>query len=227
MSEPVQPGRADILERDILQFAHMDAGGFRRLVRQRLDALDEPEQGFGDFTFNPDFRDWVMERAVKPAAVLIPVISHADGLSVLLTQRTEALSSHSGQIAFPGGRIDPGDESAIAAALREAQEEVGLDPANVEVVGQMPDYLTGSGYRIAPVIGLVDPNAPLRANPDEVAHYFEVPLSFLMDRENHRTGSKEFFGKRRYFLEMPFGEHHIWGVTAGIIRVMHDMLVPW
>lgn len=203
-------------------FHRLTAAGFRARVRAALS--DHPPARYGDFTFNPEFRDFVLERAVRPAAVLVPVVNRPDELSVILTKRTEALTAHSGQIAFPGGKIDAADPSAEAAALREAEEEIGLRREQVEIVGRMPDYHTGSGYIIAPVIGLVDPGAALAANPEEVDYYFEVPLAFLMNRQNHRRGAKMFQGKTRYFLEMPFGEHYIWGVTAGIIRVMHDIL---
>ena len=136
------------------------------------------------------------------------------------------MPSHAGQIAFPGGKIDPTDVSAEAAALREAQEEVGLDPALAEVVGRLPDYLSGSGYRIAPVVALIDAGARLAPNPAEVDYIFEVPFSFLMNARNHRTGSRELMGRQRHFFEMPFEGHYIWGVTAGIIRVLHDRIHP-
>jgi len=199
-----------------------DGHALRELVARKL--AHDPDDIHGDHIFNPDFRDWVMERAVKQAAVLIPVIERADGLHVLLTKRLDSLRSHAGQIAFPGGRVDPTDPSVEFAALREAQEEVSLDPARAEVIGRLPDYYTGSGYRIAPVIALIDADAPLAANPHEVDYFFDAPLSFLMDPANHRRGSREFNGKERFFLEMPYGEHYIWGVTAGIIRVLHDRL---
>ncbi|MCB1438860.1 MAG: CoA pyrophosphatase [Nitratireductor sp.] len=212
----------------------LDGTAFRRLAGETLlPRGSELDQGadahppHGDFAMNPEFRDWVFSRAQKPAAVLIPVIERPGDLSVLLTRRTEKLSSHSGQVAFPGGKIDLADKDAAAAALREAEEEVALNPALVEVLGQLPQYLTGSGYQISPVVALVDPGAEVSPNPGEVAAIFEVPLSFLMDTRNHRRSSRQFQGKERFFLEMPFGEHYIWGVTAGIIRLMHDrMIVP-
>lgn len=199
-----------------------DGRALRELVARKL--VHDPADIHGDHVFNPDFRDWVMERAVKQAAVLIPVIERADGLHVLLTKRLDSLRSHAGQIAFPGGRVDPTDPSVEFAALREAQEEVSLDPARAEVIGRLPDYYTGSGYKIAPVIALIDADAPLAANPHEVDYFFDAPLSFLLDPANHRRGSREFNGKERFFLEMPYGDHYIWGVTAGIIRVLHDRL---
>jgi 8-oxo-dGTP pyrophosphatase MutT (NUDIX family) len=203
-------------------FSKLDADGFRLLAGRTL--FGEAGEPFGDFLLNPEFREWVFEKAVKPAAVLIPIVKRRDELTVLMTKRTEKLSNHSGQIAFAGGRVDEEDESVVSAALREAQEEIGLAPQQVEVLGTMPEYFTGSGYRISPVVALVEDEAELTANPDEVEYIFEVPLSFLMDDDNHVVGSREFAGKTRYYLEMPFGEHYIWGVTAGIIKLFHDRL---
>lgn len=200
----------------------MTASRLRRLARERL--VPETDAHHGDFTLNPDFRDWVYSQAVKPAAVLIPILERSGGLNVLLTKRHDDLKSHSGQVAFPGGKVDDTDPSVEAAALREAHEEVGLDPALAEVIGRLPDYYTGSGYRIAPVVAIVDARARIEANPGEVDYVFEVPFSFLMDKANHRKGSREFGGKRRYYLEMPYGQHYIWGVTAGIIGVLHDRM---
>lgn len=203
-------------------WSQLDAAQFRALAVERL--FGESQFPAGDFLMNPDFADWVYERAVKPAAVLIPIVPRSDELAVILTKRTEKLAAHSGQIAFAGGKIDEDDGGPEAAALREAQEEIALSPEMVEVIGTMPEYFTGSGYRISPVVGLVDPDAEMTANPDEVEYIFEVPLAFLMDDDNHHLGSREFGGKKRYYLEMPFGDHYIWGVTAGIIRVFHDRL---
>jgi 8-oxo-dGTP pyrophosphatase MutT (NUDIX family) len=204
-------------------FSKLPPDQFRDLARQRLFHLTKEQTG--DFLFNPGLRDWVTGQAKTPAAVLIPVVERAGNLSVILTKRTDRMKSHSGQIAFAGGKIDEADGDAVNAALREANEEIGLDPALAEVLGTMPDYLTGSGFRISPVVAMIDGGAELIANPDEVDYIFEVPLGFLMDKANHRTGSREFRGTLRHYLEMPFGDHYIWGVTAGIIRVMHDRLV--
>ena len=200
----------------------LDAEGLRALARERL--VHGPDEHDGDFAFNPEFREWVTSRAVKPAAVLIPLFERRDGLSVLLTKRRDDLKSHAGQVAFPGGKIDETDISVEHAALREAQEEVGLDPHHAEVIGRLPDYYTGSGYRIAPVVALIGSGAEISANPDEVDYHFEVPFAFLMDPANHHKGSRSFEGKERYFLEMPYEGHYIWGVTAGIIRALHDRM---
>lgn len=203
-------------------FSKIDAKDFRKIAMAGL--FEETGEAVGDFSFNPEFKDWVMEKAVKPAAVLIPIVKRSDELTVILTKRTEKLSSHSGQIAFAGGKIDEDDASPVSAALREAEEEIGLDSDCVEVLGMMPEYLSGSGYRITPVVALVNDDVELTANPDEVDYIFEVPLAFLMDSENHKVGSRMFNGKRRYYLEMPFGEHYIWGVTAGMIKIFQERL---
>ncbi len=174
----------------------------------------------GDHVLNPGF---VMgEGPYRDAAVLIPVVARAPMATVLLTMRTPHLATHAGQIAFPGGKIDPTDASPTDAALREAEEEIGLDRAFVEPVGTLDAYLTGTGYRIVPVVAMVDPRHRLTLNPHEVENAFEVPLAFLMSPDNHRRGSREFRGATRYFYEMPFAEHYIWGVTAGIIRGLYE-----
>jgi 8-oxo-dGTP pyrophosphatase MutT (NUDIX family) len=143
-------------------------------------------------------------------------------LTVLLTQRTEHLSTHSGQVAFPGGRQDPGDKDAAATALREAQEEVGLDAQHVEVLGSLPVYETGSSFLVTPVVALVQPNAPLHANPYEVADMFEVPLRFLLNPAHHQRHRLHWQGRDREWFSMPFSdagqERYIWGATAGMLR---------
>ncbi|SOB90318.1 8-oxo-dGTP pyrophosphatase MutT, NUDIX family [Stappia indica] len=188
-------------------------------LRLALAAMDE----VGDHILNPDMGPFAFaKRPPRDAAVLIPVVDRPAGASIILTQRTDHLTSHAGQISLPGGKIDPEDNGPIDAALREANEEIGLAPRAVQPVGVLPTYLTGSGYRVAPVLGLVSPKAPIRANPDEVAEIFEVPLRFLMNDVNHRRQSRIFAGKPRYFYAMPYGERYIWGVTAGILRLLYD-----
>ncbi|MBL4891547.1 MAG: CoA pyrophosphatase [Rhizobiaceae bacterium] len=189
---------------------------------QRLNYTDGEQ--VGDFTQNPDLRKWVMSKATKDAAILMPLVERQGEVSLLLTKRADKLSSHSGQIAFPGGKIDADDAGPEAAALREAHEEVSLATDQVEILGRLPDYYTGSGYKIAPIIGIMNANAVVEANPDEVDYIFEVPLSFLMNPDNHVRGSRIFEGRERHFFEMPFGEHYIWGITAGMIRVLYDRL---
>lgn len=197
-----------------------DAGDFRR--RAIENAYSPEEDDYGDHVLNPKFGDWIVNRDLHEAAVLIPVIDRRDAATVLLTQRTEKLRSHSGQVAFPGGRIDAEDGDAETAALRETEEETGIDRGLIEVVGRMPDYITGSGYRINPVLGIVDPGFELQPNPHEVELVFEVPLAFLMDPKNHTRSSRIWNGEERYFYTMPYGDRYIWGITAGIIRALYE-----
>jgi len=192
----------------------------RELLLQKLDfSSDEVD---GDYQMNDGMRDHIISNATKDAAVLIGLIERNGFVNVILTKRTEALNNHSGQVAFPGGRIDPKDASPEAAALREAWEEIGLDINEVEILGRLPDYHTGSGYRVAPIIGFVREGADFEINPDEVDYMFEVPLSFLMNEANHKVTSRMWKERERFFYEMPYMDHYIWGVTAGMIRVLYD-----
>ena len=158
------------------------------------------------------------------ASVLFPIVLHEQGPAVLLTQRTDQLRDHPGQISFPGGRVEPGDLSAVDTALREAYEEIGLSPRHVEVIGFLPEYLTATGYRITPVVAFLTPPFSLRADPSEVAEVFEVPLAFLMNPANHERHSREYQGRTRHFFAMPYGRHYIWGATAGIIVALARLL---
>jgi 8-oxo-dGTP pyrophosphatase MutT (NUDIX family) len=162
----------------------------------------------------------------RDAAVLMPVVDHRPDPAVLLTRRTDTLASHAGQIAFPGGKIDPGDADPVACALREAEEEIGLAPDAVSLLGCLPPFLTGTGFRIFPVLARIEPDYGLRLNAAEVAEAFEVPLAFLMDAANHRRASRLVGGVERQFYEMPFDRHHIWGATAGIIRALYERIYP-
>jgi len=195
----------------------MDAASLR--ARLRVPALgDGADAGAlaGD-----DTRDLTERGKLVPAAVLVPlVLGPTPG--VLLTKRTAHLSSHAGQVSFPGGRIDPEDADAEAAALREAQEEIGLDPARVEVLGRLVDYVTGTGYRITPVIGLLPAgidleSLQLRPSAHEVEQVFELPLSVLLDPAAPQRRQAHFRGRMRAFWVWPHPEHYIWGATAGIL----------
>jgi 8-oxo-dGTP pyrophosphatase MutT (NUDIX family) len=161
----------------------------------------------------------------RPAAVLIPLVNHASGLTVLLTQRTEDMPSHAGQVAFPGGRRDERDIDAADTALREAEEEVGLARHFVEVVGAVDLYRTGTGFEITPVVGIVTPGFTTRADPREVADVFEVPLDHFLDEKNHRIDSRKVAeGRERRFYAMPYGERYIWGATAGMLKNLQFIL---
>jgi 8-oxo-dGTP pyrophosphatase MutT (NUDIX family) len=177
----------------------------------------------GDLDLNPSMWERAGVAATKPAAVLIPVIDRAVP-TVLFTIRTQELPSHAGQVAFPGGKIDPGDESPVAAALRETGEEVGLAPALIEPLGYLDLYLTFSGFRILPTVARVQPDFKLTLNPREVTETFEVPLDFLMTPENHQRRSREWKGIEREYYAVPFGDRYIWGITAGIVRNLYDRI---
>jgi len=176
----------------------------------------------GDLDLDPVLWERAGVKATKPAAVLIPVVDRPDP-AVLLTLRTE-LPSHPGQIAFPGGKIDPHDVTPAAAALREAEEEIGLTHQQIDPIGYLDLYLTFSGYRILPTLARVSPDYRLTLNEHEVADAFEVPLAFLMDVQNHALHSRDWKGIERKYYAMPFGERYIWGVTAGILRNLYDRI---
>ncbi len=201
------------------------AQDFRLRALNQIGApIEHAWRDHGDHLLNPQT---VLENEglkLKDAAVLVPVVDDADGAKVILTQRTTKLRKHAGQIAFPGGGIDEGDTSPEIAALREAEEEIGLSPSFVETVGRLPQYLSGTGFRIIPVLSVVQRGFTISPNPNEVEDVFEVPLSFLMDPANHRRDSKAWQGIVRHFYVMPYGERYIWGITAGIIRTLYERL---
>jgi 8-oxo-dGTP pyrophosphatase MutT (NUDIX family) len=164
------------------------------------------------------------DRAPTPASVLVPLVQRPHGLTLLLTQRTAHLTDHAGQISFPGGRAEDYDADAIDTALRESEEEIGLARRQVEVLGAMPLYQTGTGYCVTPVVGLIAPPFEVTADPSEVAAIFEVPLAFLMDGANHQRISVELPGGRRTFYAMPYEGYYIWGATAGMLRNLFHFL---
>lgn len=164
------------------------------------------------------------ERPIRPAAVLIGIVMHAEP-TVLLTQRAAHLNDHAGQISFPGGKIDAGDASPLETALREADEEIGLDRAFIDPIGYLDVYATGFGFRILPTVARVRPGFALRVNPDEVDEAFEIPLAFLMNPVNHQRHSKEWRGIMRSYYAMPFADRYVWGATAGILRVLYERIV--
>ena len=196
---------------------------FIQRARAHLDhtpLLDDGDEDEGDHSLDPSLIALRVPGPVKAAAVLVGIVARAEP-TLLLTLRTSHLPTHAGQIAFPGGKIDAEDASPLAAALREAEEEIGLDRHFVDCMGYLKPYRTTTGYRIVPVVGLVDPSRTLQATPDEVADLFEVPLAFLMNPANHQQHSREFRGQERRYYAMPFGERYIWGATAGMIRRLY------
>ncbi|MCF8480189.1 MAG: CoA pyrophosphatase [Rhodospirillum sp.] len=223
---PGQPGRrgahlGDGLDRDGLR-ARLAAGrglGKRsdlEAAQAILAELDEPPMVLSGFN-----RDATGKR---PAAVLVPLVDHGSEVSILLTQRTDHLKNHAGQISFPGGRVEAGDKDPEHTALREATEEIGLDPASVDIVGRLDDYVTVTGFLVTPVVGVLTPPLDLTLDPFEVANAFEVPLDFVMDPANHRLETRLHDGMRRAYYAMPHGDRYIWGATAAMLMNLHAVL---
>ena len=184
--------------------------------------LDDANASPSDFDLNPGSEP-SDPQSLQPAAVLVPIIA-ASPLSVLLTERTQHLPSHAGQIAFPGGKTDPG-ETPLETALREAREEIGLDAHFVEPLGYLEPYRTSTGFIVTPVVALINSGYTLFPNDDEVAGVFDVPLAFLLDSANHRIDKRFWRGAERRFHAMPYEQRYIWGATAGIVRTLHRRLI--
>ena len=178
----------------------------------------------GDDDLNPEMRADVAGRQMVQAAVLVPLIDRSEGMTVLLTKRTDHLHDHAGQISFPGGRIDAGDTDAIAAALRETEEETGLDRRHIDLIGALDTYVTRTGFEVTPVVGLVRPGFTLSPDTFEVAEIFEVPLAFFLEPGSRRLESREWQGKRRYFYAYPYQGYYIWGATAGMLNNLAEIL---
>ncbi|MBX9711224.1 MAG: CoA pyrophosphatase [Xanthobacteraceae bacterium] len=177
----------------------------------------------GDFGTDQMLQIIAKEQPIRQAAVLIAVVER-DLPTVLLTTRARHLIDHPGQVSFPGGKIDQNDTSPLEAALREADEEIGLEREFIEPLGYLDVYATGFGFRILPTLAKVRPDFELAINATEVDDAFEVPLAFLMDPNNHKQGTKEFRGIKRYFYEMPYEQRYIWGATAGMLRVLYERI---
>lgn len=203
------------------EFADLSKADHHEILKHDPIALSETH---GDHRLNPDLSEELQNLKLRPAAVLIPVIADDDVARVILTVRTEKLRKHSGQVAFAGGAIDADDASPEHAAMREAEEEIGLNADFIEPVGQLPIYRSLTGFSITPVLALVKPGYNLTASPDEVDQIFEVPLMDLMNPDNHIHDSLVWQNKRRYFYTIKHSEHRIWGVTAGIIRTLYERL---
>jgi 8-oxo-dGTP pyrophosphatase MutT (NUDIX family) len=190
------------------------------LFETRLDVIARPPE-------RPPFSDYDLSGAkpeiatLKPAAVLVPLVMRAGALNVILTRRSNNLPTHAGQIAFPGGRCEDHDCDVGATALREAHEEVGLDPRHVRVLGMSDAYETVTRFAVTPVIGLVDDIAMLTPDPREVDEIFEVPFAFLMDPANHVPQSRSYQGIERRYYAMPYGDYYVWGATAGMLRALY------
>uniref|UniRef100_A0ABX1N714 CoA pyrophosphatase n=2 Tax=Aromatoleum buckelii TaxID=200254 RepID=A0ABX1N714_9RHOO len=191
--------------------AALDAEGLRRRF------VDAPQMA-------PVREDGSHRGEFRPAAVLVPVVLRPERLAVLLTRRTDHLHHHPGQISFPGGRVEKADVSAVMTALRETEEETGLDPERIELLGELPEYFTGTGFRITPVVGLVHPPFELKLDTFEVAEAFEVPLAHFLDPANHERHTMEYQGRMRQYYAMPYEGYFIWGATAGILVSLYRFL---
>ena len=202
----------------------IDEAAFRALAAGRLHAAPPPAASFSDDDLNPTARMIPDDEAPTPAAVLVPLVPRPDGLHLLLTERQPHLRRHAGQIAFPGGRIDAADSDALAAALRETEEETGIVPAFVEPVGFLDTYLTSTNYRVVPVVAFLRPGFTLVPQEAEVKDVFEVPLAFLMDPAHHERHSRDWQGQTRYYYAMPWQGRYIWGATAGMIRNLYRLM---
>lgn len=178
-----------------------------------------------DFDLNPELMPIEQPSSgLRRAAVLVPIIKRAPEATILFTQRSEDMPTHPGQISFPGGKIEPHDDTPLDTAFRETEEEIGLQRKNIEFLGFLDNYRTGTGFHIAPALGLVPPDFDLKIEDKEVADVFEVPLSFLMTVENHQKHERELNGRNRRFYAMPYQDRFIWGATAGILRNMFERL---
>ena len=227
VTDPVSPEAAS---GDAADAAPISSGEFFRRARQRLN-FDVPA-GLTDATIIPRSGDAgtdkmlaiiAREKPVRPAAVLVPVVER-DEPTILLTQRSPNLTSHAGQVAFPGGKIDPTDATPMDAAIREAHEEIGLEREFIEPIGYSELYGTHLGFRILPTVARVRSGFTLRINHAEVDDVFEVPLAFLMNPANHRLASRDFQNIKRHFYEMPYGDRYVWGATAGMLRILYERI---
>ncbi|MGH6665257.1 MAG: CoA pyrophosphatase [Pseudolabrys sp.] len=208
-----------------LSAAEFFARARARLTRDVPPGIDDPNvtPARGDHDADPVMKKVAAVRPIRPAAVLVPIVDHAEP-TVLLTQRAQHLPNHAGQISFPGGSIEKADASPLAAALRETEEEIGLERGAIEPLGYLDLYMTTLGYRIVPTVACVKPGFALKLNAKEVDATFEVPLAFLMDQANVARHSRDWQGMTRHYYAITFGERYIWGVTAGILRNLYERI---
>ena len=182
----------------------------------------EPARRRGDADLNPGMKP--MRDPLTPASVLVPLVIREEGLNLMLTLRTAHLNDHAGQVSFPGGRVEDDDRDVVDTALRETEEEVGLDRQNIRTLGQLDPYITRTGFHVTPIVGIVQPPFDLQPDSFEVEEVFEVPFSFFMDRGNHEKREYNFESKKRFFYAMPYDNYYIWGATAGMIVNLVDIL---
>lgn len=209
----------------------LDRRGFTERFRiaaagRALDGLPHAatpnrNRGLGDHDLNPGMQAPLRTR---PAAVLVPVVDRGETLTMLLTKRSETLPVHKGQVSFPGGRVEERDADCVATALRETEEEIGLVPGRIEVLGRLDTYVTRTGFEVIPVVGLVSPPFELRLDPIEVDEAFEVPLDFVLDHRNHERHSRDWQNATRYFWVLPYRHYYIWGATAGMLVNLADVM---
>lgn len=192
-------------------------------IEERLSHYsDHIGEAFGDHVLNPHYKN---DTPLRPAAVLLSLIKREGGATVLFTRRTDHLEHHPGQISFPGGHVDDSDDSPQMTALRETQEECGIDPANIKIIGRVNTYLTGTGFSVTPIVGIITPPFDMSPDPIEVAEIFEVPLAFIMDPNNHQRETRVFDGDLTWYTyAMPYNDYHIWGITAGILRNFYEIV---
>lgn len=225
-AEPIAPLSFDPEQAPIVGVAGEPAIAVDRLAVERLRAAFAAPRAWrpevSDESRMPRLRSGAT--GPVPASVLIPIVARAEGLTVLLTERTAHLHVHAGQVSFPGGSVEHGDVDAIDTALRESEEEIGLDRRHVEVIGRLPDYPTVTGFMVAPIVALVFPPFDLALDDFEVAEAFEVPLAFLMNPGHHERREIVFSEGVRHFTAMPHGEHFIWGATAAMLRNLYHFL---
>ncbi len=217
---PVRPSTPQV--RTLNEFRKIFFLALNKYRIKRDSGDSKPEERRGDHDLNPGME---LPTNQRPASVLIPIIERSEHLTILLTERSPNLPHHPGQVSFPGGRFEESDVDMIDTALREAEEEIGLDRKRVEVIGRLDTYVTRTGFVVTPIVGLVYPPFEIKPDPVEVADVFEVPLAFVLDRANHERHSREWENRKRHFYVFPHPERYIWGATAGMLVNLAEMLL--